>query len=553
MRVVLRRIESLGGLSVAADETLETDRITLGRGTDQNVQLSDMRVTLAHAEIRLQPDGSSRIECLTENPVWLNGSPVLKRSLAVGDTIDCGRFRITLRAPPPGTALVLEIEERISAREERGQRRARFRLSLAEAGLGKRRAAWLLAGLVLLGGLVAPFVMRYTSGQDGGKSLDAIWQAGPPSAAHSPFIENCASCHQEPFARVANKACLACHENQPQHSSHAEVLALADLQDAQCHSCHLEHSGRDGLIARNTDLCTGCHAEPDQRYALALLQPVSRFDGDHPAFTLSLPAWRDGAWEVAEAAQHTDLREQSGLQFPHDLHLAAKGVSSPQGLRQLDCADCHRPMGRGFLPIRMQDHCASCHQLDFDPDRPARRLPHGEPAEVVAIIRDHFARAALAGDVREAGAPEVVRMVRRPGTVLTKAESEAALAWADARAAQVIEDVFERRVCAECHSVERGERPEAPWTIAPVSLTRTFFRAARFDHAEHRTESCDRCHQAESSTESGDVLIPDIANCRQCHGDPGVSGKTATACVDCHGFHIAERSHFNPPAPGKRR
>ena len=52
MRVILRRTESLGGLPVATDEEVQLDRIKVGRGTDQDVQLPDMRVTLAHA-----PDG----------------------------------------------------------------------------------------------------------------------------------------------------------------------------------------------------------------------------------------------------------------------------------------------------------------------------------------------------------------------------------------------------------------------------------------------------------------------------------------------------------------
>jgi len=77
MRLILRRMESLGGLMVASDEEVELDRVKIGRGTDQDVQLPDMRVTLAHAEIR--PLGSGwRIECRSENPVWVNGRQVLE-------------------------------------------------------------------------------------------------------------------------------------------------------------------------------------------------------------------------------------------------------------------------------------------------------------------------------------------------------------------------------------------------------------------------------------------------------------------------------------------
>src|SRR6476660_3394535 len=130
MRVVLRRMESLGGLAVAADEDRDIDRVTLGRGTDQEVQLPDMRVTLAHAEIRLQPGGGYRIECQGDNPVWINGSPETESALGIGDTIDIGRFRITVSEPEPGVDLLLEIEERTTVREEKGRQRRTYRMNL---------------------------------------------------------------------------------------------------------------------------------------------------------------------------------------------------------------------------------------------------------------------------------------------------------------------------------------------------------------------------------------------------------------------------------------
>ena len=549
MNVVLRRMESLGGLQVASDEAMEVDRVTLGRGTDQHVQLPDMRVTLAHAEIRLQPGGGYRIECFGENPVWVNGSPVLNASLGIGDTIDCGRFRLTVGAPEPGVDLLLEIDERSSAREEAGRRRQQYRMSLQHTTLDKRRAAWGLVVLVLLPLFIAPLAMRYAAGGEAGASLDAIWQSGPPSAAHSPFVQDCDVCHQTPFARVRNDACLACHRDQPHHSDRPEVLALPGMADAQCGACHQEHSGRDALIARSTELCTGCHAQPDRHYAVAQLLPVHRFGGDHPDFTLNLPTWKDGKLEHVEMARSTaaPLREATRLNFAHDAHVAAKGLSSPEGLRVLACDDCHRPIGAGFAPIRMEDHCARCHRLDFDPDHPVRSLPHRAPAEVAAIIRDHFARMALAGDVREPEAPEIVRLLRRPGETLTQEQSKAALTWADARAAVVMQDVFERRVCATCHNVSPTGDAAQPWKIEPVALTQHYLTGARFDHAAHRTEKCERCHDARTSTTSADVLIPAIDNCRGCHADPGDRGRMGTACVDCHGFHIAADAAIGMP------
>lgn len=561
MRIVLRKLESLGGLAVAADETLERDRITLGRGTDQDVELPDMRVTLAHAEIRQQA-GGWRLECQGENPAWVNGSPVLSAQIRPGDTIDLGRFRIGVGRPEGDADLLLEVHERVTAREEKGRRRGAFSTTLAQAGLRKRSWAWGLAGAVLVLGLIAPPVLRY--GLHGGRSLDASWQSGPPSAAHSAFVQQCDRCHVTPFVGVRNDACLACHKQQAHHSDDAQVLALPGMGHERCASCHAEHRGRDALIARSTALCTACHARPERHYAIAHLPPVRRFDADHPAFTLSLPALQDGRPVRAEVAQGAGavLRDASNLTFPHDQHLNPEGVNAPDGPRVLACGDCHVPAGRGFAPIRFAEQCAQCHRLDFDPDRPGSRLLHGRPDEVVAQIREHYAGAALAGGVREPSAPEVVRLIRRPGEALTPPQAQAALAWADAQAGRTVEDVFSRRICAECHVVSRTGEAAHPWRIAPVMLTDTYFTGARFDHSAHASERCGRCHAARKAHLATDVMIPDIGNCRECHGDPGASGRVATACVDCHGFHIAQKTVFGPagamakaapPAPAAAR
>lgn len=549
MRLILRRMESLGGLMVASDEEVELDRLKIGRGTDQDVQLPDMRVTLAHAEIRQQGNGWY-IECRSENPVWVNGRQLLEGPLEIGDALNFGRYRIHLRVPPPGADLVLEVEEHLSARQVEAARKARVRVSLADSGLRKRRTAWGLAILVLALLLILPVALRYGAGGTAGASLDSAWQAGPPSAAHSGFIQDCDSCHQQPFAAVRNDACLACHRQQAHHSDHPEILELGDMIDGRCGSCHLEHAGRDALIARKTELCTDCHADPAERFAAAELTPVSSFDDDHPGFTLSLPAWKDGLAHHAELEQEPGpLRELSNLKYPHDVHVDRGGINSPGGKRVLECADCHRPMGTSFAPIRMEDHCQSCHQLDFDPEVSNRRLPHRAPDEVAAIILDHYARVALVGGVDEPAAPEAVRLLRRPGQALRADEREAAMGWAEKRAQQTMEDVFSRRVCVECHEVKRTDDPTKPWDVERVALTASFLTGARFDHGAHRTEDCSRCHAAEKSKDSADVLVPPLATCRECHGDPGARGRIGTACVDCHGFHIADETFYGTLEP----
>ena len=110
------------------------------------------------------------------------------------------------------------------------------------------------------------------------------------------------------------------------------------MADSRCGSCHLEHTGRNTLVARSTELCTDCHADPAARFPDAQLPPASRFDDDHPGFTLSMVTWENGEARRGEVPQEAPegsapVREQSRLKYPHDVHLDPAGVSSPEGTR----------------------------------------------------------------------------------------------------------------------------------------------------------------------------------------------------------------------------
>lgn len=546
MRILLRRVEMHGAQPVTVARRLMADRLTIGRSTRQLVEIADLRVALEHAEISLTRPGVYRLTTTGRNTVWVNGAVAHLAELEPGDIVDIGRFSLTVEPPDADSDLALRIEERLSAREEKSWRQQRFSMTLEEAGAGKRRAALALAGAILLLGLAAPLLLRHLPFTPAEVSMDRIWQAGDASPAHSHFIADCDTCHELPFVRVRNQACLQCHRERPQHSDRADILALNGFANARCGGCHLEHSGA-ALIARKPTLCTHCHAEPEEDYAVAQLAPAGNFERAHPEFTLRLPRLHDSVIDYAEFPQGVALREQSNLLFPHDLHLAALGVGAPGGRRALNCSDCHQPAGRGFVPVRMEPHCLDCHRLDFDPDQPAAQLPHAPAAQVSKIIRDHFARIALAGEVAAPEAPELVRIPRRAGEALTPEQAAASLNWADARAGTAIDEVFGHRICRECHEVQRTDNPEDPWRIAPVARSSGFLTGARFDHAAHSTVDCNDCHAATRSASSADVLIPDLASCRRCHGDPGSSGRVPTACVGCHSFHMSAKARFDPP------
>ncbi|MGH8457590.1 MAG: hypothetical protein ACRETE_11425, partial [Stenotrophobium sp.] len=286
------------------------------------------------------------------------------------------------------------------------------------------------------------------------------------------------------------------------------------------------------------------------------LPPASDFGTDHPPFTALLPRFRGGRflYEKVSETDRAHWRQETQLIYPHDKHLNPRGIDSPKGKMIMQCSDCHVPdaSGRDFLPVSYEKHCAACHRLDFDPDAPQRLLPHRNPKEVVSIIRDFYAREALDGGVNSLAAPRIVQLRRLPGVALNPDDRRIALDWANRRAAQTVNDVFDRRVCNYCHIVSSTGDPDLPWQIAPVAPQRQLYSGALFDHAAHRMEKCASCHGAAHAKQSADVLLPGIANCRQCHIGPHaklqVAGSAGTDCLECHRFHTAENTLFGSAA-----
>lgn len=562
---VLLKLSSQPG-APASERRLEVASLRIGRGADQDLVLNDPRIALAHAELREQPGllgPRYRVEAKAKLSLLVNGSPTQAATLADGDVVELGRYRLTLVAGSQGE-LNLLVEERYRGQEERGSRRAAMRLSLAEAGWSRRRWAWGLFLLVLAGGLLLP-LLPWLSGDKQGvmanrellpsarPGADILWNAGPISDSHHVLANDCVACHRQPFQPVNDAACRDCHRPLGEHPAEIAALHQAPFLGQQCTDCHREHNGQMGLSPRDNRACTDCHADPAKLppHRKALL--VKDFSQNHPPFSLNL-ARREGerfVWKEFSQEQPEARHQDSGLKFPHQAHLVKQGIDAPGGVKQLDCGDCHQPNAdrSGFLPVRMDRHCADCHRLDFDPAAPERELPHGKPAEVVRIVRDHYAALALTGRPSPAPAARGAGERRLPGPAVVDAGPRS-LAWAEARADAALRDVFERRTCFYCHTVSKDGPAESPWRIAPVADPHPAFQASLFPHSRHASETCASCHAAQTSKQAEDVLLPDIKHCRDCHADTGAMTQTPSPCQSCHGYHQ------HPPAaaaPGAMR
>ena len=534
------------------DRTYQGEAVTLGRATDQVLHLKDRRVGLQHA--RIEPKGE-RFHIVTTAlaGITVNGRSCREAVLETGDQISMGANLLTVIEPPPGFdfAFTFELDPDAEPLESTTDRQ---RLSLSASGWSKRRWSWAAALAVLGATLLIPAVSLFAPESAGWLRetplpSDRWWAAGPVHIAHGGEAAECQSCHVTPFQRVRDAQCLACH-TADRHVDTAEP-ALAVLGATRCASCHVEHNEPAILVESRQQLCGDCHRDIAAE-AASLAADVEDFGIAHPEFRVSLlqpVAVEDGIdWEVVRSVLTGAAgQDRSNLRFPHADHLDPNGINSPDGDRILDCGDCHVPEPGGALmqPISMEQHCSGCHTLSFDPADPEREVPHGAPGAVVQELIEYYSARLLGGEAQSEG-----RVILRPGQALTAAERDRAAAEAEQQAMTVAADLFERRACATCHEVSSDADASPPYRIEPVRLTQQFFPHARFSHEAHDAEiaSCGDCHAAETSEASGDVLMPGIDSCRDCHGS-GITrrnqaGQMPTTCIVCHSFHSAAKGEY---------
>lgn len=538
------------GQALREGRIVEGTTLSIGRGSDCAIFLPHPRVNLLHAVIRTQDDGRLLIEGHGAE-ISVNGGFVHQARLRPGTHIAIGPYELEVELagaegyPEHDFALTVE---RTGPLEETGPRVRRL-LTLRAAGVSRRGPAWLLGLAVLAGFLIWPVVHAtkpkvHEFDVTSDLYADASWNPGQLASGHRGFGTDCQHCHQKPFQHVADAQCSDCHRGTGDHIGDKALQKVA-FGSLRCAECHRDHRGPDGMKTTDPTLCVSCHSNVEERVPGSKLPVVKDFKTDHPPFVLTV---RDGPKpsdfiKVSEGGPGP-LRQDSGLKFPHDVHLAPRGVKSPMappgsgGRVKLNCASCHVPeeSGVGFKPVTMEAHCASCHQLQFEPGRPDRVVPHGDVAAVVNQLRDFYGSAALGAiplsvttdngllQALPARAPDIRR--------------QNAITWANTQAMKVAQEVFEVRVCVTCHTVRREADDAVPWSIAPVRITTHWMPGARFEHAAHAAADCKDCHRAANSHDNRDILMPTLSDCRQCHvGATPEPHKVTSDCSLCHGFH----------------
>lgn len=384
------------------------------------------------------------------------------------------------------------------------------------------------------------------------------WSSGPISHSHQMIASNCRACHQEPFARVQDAACLNCHSLTPhtKQFSPQNIAAHPSLQSS-CADCHFEHRGPGGgLITRDPSMCTSCHA--NIKHALQDVSgPNVRSFNEHPQFAvLVAPANPGGTTLKISLNDSKNLADNSHIKLNHHIHLAR--IRGPEGEVTLKCTSCHQLAAdfRSIKKIDFKTNCQSCHPLTYDERFPDREVPHGNANQVFAALFAEYAR--LFAFDRAAEAPLDDRRLK-PGDPLPSVSQTKALGgFSQERVEQAArsaeKELYTRTACKLCHEVR--ESTVDPEEIATKGLSRYevikpqipehWLPASTFSHGAHEPLRCIECHAgAPDSKKTADVLIPKVADCQKCHaqGGPGPHSPKPGAplvhsdCILCHSYH----------------
>jgi hypothetical protein len=327
--------------------------------------------------------------------------------------------------------------------------------------------------------------------------------------------------------------------------------ALGKPGPGACTDCHTEHEGAGRMEPAREEFCADCHGTLDTRLTDTALGNASDFGKVHPQFQALLTT-APGQEKPQRVSLAAHPRQWDGLRFPHKLHLDKRGGVARMAQRlgtkggygePLECGDCHRPTADGvrFLPVDMENDCESCHSLVIDQVGGVyRKVRHGDAGQ---------ARAELMA-LGRANRPMVVGVRQRPGQYGSSGLYRANFGGPATGAALLARAMAREGLCGECHVPAPGG---GALEVMPVTQPSRYFMHGWFDHEDHKQETCTSCHAADKSATSADLLLPAIAQCRDCHqGESARRAEVPSSCAMCHSYHPRQGAAAAPPRIARR-
>ncbi len=581
MTFVIKQItQRAGGGTIERVKTLDQETIVVGRAVGSDIQLGDLAVQLVHVRLRESGGGRIEVEPVDGAAVQIDRKLVgtVQLSLARAPVLIVGGEKIEIGAGTNPGEIAIKVE-RLEAPAELRDERAIF--TLGRALPSRRLLAWGLVAAVLALFLAWPILAPHptvaAAGPVAGQATAAVpaaqpaafhpdqtWDAGPLSPPHKFLSKNCAACHAKAFVSVTDATCLTCHAGKQAGKSpfavlrdHADPKRLiaahgtvpgfaaklraavgpsVGLPEWRCTGCHKEHVGADTTPVSSDAFCAGCHSGIKARLADTKLADVTSWDS-HPQFRPVITDNSGATPKLTRIVLDGHQQEDSGLKFPHALHLSASNAVAQMtrrlparydGEAKLGCADCHHtePTGVRFVQPTMERDCAACHTLAFaTQDGTVRTLRHGEPAQVIAELRD-YARLHGGAATAPIGRMQVGFAASRPLGTPRGGEG-------------MIRAVFEKGgACYDCHVITPVPGRLA-YAVKPVTFTARYLTRGWFSHADHATAAspCSSCHAMATSNSSTALLLPGVKSCQSCHAVRPAANQVASPCSSCHSYH----------------
>jgi predicted CXXCH cytochrome family protein len=531
--------------------------LTIGRGTGNTLVLDDLHIALRHAEIGYV-NGRYVIKALSpDHKVYVNHRAVNLQPLSNGQVIHIGSYDLRIRLVPGHESLSVEVLPQNQAEATNGTTSityvARYRLSTGR---------WTKTRLTLLGlalGVALPALLLWFERVPFGDQTwrtSSILAPGQVTQAHSFIGTDCTKCHVEAWGAPTTNACTTCHSGPLHHANQMFTPA--------CVSCHREHrNDQRSLTTMVNAVCTTCHAalQTESGQPSQFAANIRTFAEGHPEFAVTLRSTEEPGVRRVRLNDQA-LRDPTALKLNHALHLTPERMTA-FGFKPLTCASCHKldEQGASLSPITYAERCASCHLLEFDARFPGQVVPHGQqPEDIQNFLKQNFAQRCLERfaallPTAPADGESAVRP-RRPGQALpalrelTEATAAQVLQCRDEGVGEAQKRLYtggQQAVCGLCHTLQEHAGAGQLPTVQAPRIPERWFVHGEFHHLVHvRTTKraatsqhlCETCHSpalaASQSTQTSDVLLPNIQVCQHCHSE---TGGAHLQCAACHQYH----------------
>ena len=511
-----------GETSESSIELIEGESISIGRGAGAQLRLHSEAIAPLHALIEIR-DGGAIIQDLG-SPVGtiVNGVKIQSATLQAGDQVQVGPHTLKVFRQESSWGVLLNADELSISNDD--QRAIVDQLNSLD--LHRQLPSLFSLSLVMIFAAVALFLFIPLLGGDKGS-----WNSGQLTSAHSFIADDCQKCHSVPFAAVQDRDCVQCHEVAEHSKNLKEIAHHFPIAAKRCAECHMEHNGKEGVHLRDNRQCVSCHGSLATLKKDSFLKDVTSF-AQHPEFRLTKKI--DESVSERIEIGNSEIKDSSKLYLNHAVHLE-ENIRGPNGRTTLTCADCHQfdVDKQRLLRVRYEKDCRSCHTLEFDPKLPEREVPHGNEAEIREFLFAEYSQYYL--QLAEQQKPEEPKRIK-PGAKAAAIEyNRATLALITQAAKEAEKELYTKTGCQLCHQIKQIESGHQVEKVASVSSWLPF---AKFNHRPHLQMKCDDCHNGVRKSESTeDILLPKIAQCRECHADTAEHAKVPSDCVVCHQYH----------------